>query len=163
ALGAATDAFFDPKHFPPGWYREGDPVRAAAALRAGTGVNVSTVLADRYGLHVGDTIELESPTGTLALPIVGVVPDLLSDRGSVTIAALFDLLRSAIFERRRELAVWRLIGADEAAVRRSIIIESGTVGAIGAVLGVVVGFVTSWIWVGVNFRYLLGYSLEYHL
>jgi putative ABC transport system permease protein len=237
-----TDGFFDPTRFPPGWYREGNASQAAEALRAGNAVNVSTVLADRYDLHVGDTIELDTPTGRLALPIVGVVPDLLSDRGSVllnrrlvverwheptltrvnlflqpgesldavrerivqrvgdtyrlkilsmrdvlayhedkvnsafaftdaiqlliivvTIAGIFDLLLSAIIERRRELAVWRLIGADDRAVHRSIVIESGTVGAIGAVLGVVVGAVTTWIWVAVNFRYLLGYNLEQHL
>jgi putative ABC transport system permease protein len=242
AVGGMTDGFFDPTRFPPGWYREGNASQAAEALRAGNAVNVSTVLADRYDLHVGDTIELDTPTGRLALPIVGVVPDLLSDRGSVllnrrlvverwheptltrvnlflqpgesldavrerivqrvgdtyrlkilsmrdvlayhedkvnsafaftdaiqlliivvTIAGIFDLLLSAIIERRRELAVWRLIGADDRAVHRSIVIESGTVGAIGAVLGVVVGAVTTWIWVAVNFRYLLGYNLEQHL
>ncbi len=242
AIGAVTDVFFDPARFPPGWYREGDPTAAAGALRAGKGVNVSTTLADRFDLHLGETIELDTPTGTLALPIVGVVPDLLSDRGSVilsrrllierwheptvsrinlflepgealdavrsrvgerigdryrlkilsmrdvlayheakvnsafaftdaiqllvvivTIAGIFDLLLSAIIERRRELAVWRLIGADERAVRRSIVIESVTVGAMGAVLGVLVGAVTTWIWIGINFRYLLGYYLEHHL
>jgi putative ABC transport system permease protein len=241
-VGAVTDAFFDPARLPAGWYREGDPVRAAAALRAGEAANVSTGLADRFDLHVGDSIELETPTGKLVLPVVGVVPDLISDRGSVlisrrllverwheptvsrinlflepgesldtvrariverfggrhrlkvlsmrdvlayhedkvnrafaftdaiqlliivvTVAGILDLLLSAIIERRRELAVWRLIGADERAVRRSVVIESATVGAIGAVLGVLVGAVTAWIWIAVNFRYLLGYHLEHHL
>jgi ABC-type antimicrobial peptide transport system permease subunit len=78
------------------------------------------------------------------------------------VAGIFDLLLAAISERRRELALWRVIGADERAVRQSVIIESATIGALGALLGVAVGFVTSWIWIGVNFRYLLGYYLEYH-
>jgi putative ABC transport system permease protein len=80
----------------------------------------------------------------------------------VTVAGIFDLLLSAILERRRELALWQVIGADGRAVRRSVVIESGTIGAIGAVLGVAVGLVTAWIWVGINFRYLVGYYLEYH-
>jgi ABC-type lipoprotein release transport system permease subunit len=42
------------------------------------------------------------------------------------------------------------------------VIESATVGGIGALLGVLVGAVTTWIWVDINFRYLLGYSLERH-
>ena len=66
-------------------------------------------------------------------------------------------------ERRRELAVWRVVGADERAVRRTIVIESATIGGLGALLGVAVGFITAWIWIGINFRYLLGYELEYHL
>jgi putative ABC transport system permease protein len=80
----------------------------------------------------------------------------------VTVAGIFDLLLSAILERRRELAVWRLVGADERSVRRSVIIESGTIGALGSALGVGVGFVTAWIWVRINFRHLIGFYLDYY-
>jgi putative ABC transport system permease protein len=80
----------------------------------------------------------------------------------VTIAGIFDLLLARILERRRELALWRVVGADDVAVRQSVIIESATIGAIGAVLGVGVGMVTAWIWIGVHFRQLLGYYVEYH-
>jgi putative ABC transport system permease protein len=241
-IGAGSDGLLDPARLPPQWYREGDPAQAAEAVRAGRAANVSTALADRFDLHVGDVIEFDTPTGKLALPIAGVVPDLISDRGSalisrrllierwhestvsrilvslepgesleavrariaerfghryllkvlsmrdvlayhhdkvnsafaftdaiqlliivVTVAGIFDLLLSAIVERRRELAVWRLIGADDRAVHRSVVIESATVGVIGAVLGVAAGVVTAWIWIAVNFRYLLGYHLEHHL
>lgn len=241
-VGAGSDELVDPARFPAGWYREGDAEHAAAEMRADRGVNISTSLSDRFDLHVGDSIELDTPTGTLALPIVGVVPDLISDRGSVllsnrvlaaywhettvsrilttvapgeslmtvrdriaarlgdryrlkilsmrdvldyhhdkvasafaftnaiqlliaivTVAGIFDLLLSAIIERRRELAVWRLVGADDGEVRRSVVIEAGTVGVIGILLGLVVGAVTTWIWVAINFRYLLGYHLELHL
>ncbi len=235
-----SDGLCDPARYPAGWYHEGDPVRAGAALIAGEGANVSTSLSDRFGLHVGDRIELATPTGVLALPIVGVVPDYTSDRGSVivnrrvvtrwwddhsvnrvnlfveptvsvedvrgriaqavgaryrlkilqlrdvvkyhadminhafafvdaiqlliiivTIAGVFDLLVSAILERRRELALWRLVGADEHAVRRSVLVESGTIGAVGAALGVAIGFVTALVWVRINFRYLLGYYIDF--
>jgi putative ABC transport system permease protein len=242
AVAGGTDGNFEPARYPARWYREGDPLAAAAALRAGTGVNVSTGLADRFNLRVGDTIELDTPTGALTLPIVGVVRDYMSDRGSVimnrrvlvdrwretavsrinvflepgasleevrsaiatrfhdryrlkilslnelltymgskinrafaftnaiqllvaivTVAGIFDLLLAAILERRRELAVWRLIGADERSVRRSVVLESATVGGIGIALGLAVGMVTAWLWVAINFRYLLGYYLDYHV
>jgi putative ABC transport system permease protein len=198
-------------------------------------------LADRTGLHAGDRLELDTPTGPLTLPVVGVVPDYASDRGSVllsqrllaerwleptvsrinlmldpeasvedvrarvlsqfgerfrlkvlslrevlayhdqminrafaftdaiqllivivTVAGILDLLASSIIERRRELALWRVIGADEGAVRRSVVIESMTIGAFGALLGVATGLVTAWIWITMNFRHLLGYYLERH-
>jgi len=80
----------------------------------------------------------------------------------VIVAGILDLLLSSVLERRRELAVWRLIGADDARVRRSVMLESATIGALGAALGVTVGIVTAAIWVGVNFRYLLGYYLDLH-
>jgi putative ABC transport system permease protein len=239
-LLALSDGFFDTKGYPADWYDEGDARDAAAAIRAGRGVNVSNALSDRFGVHVGDTIDLDTPTGRVNVAVVGVVPDFISDRGSVilsqrllserwheptvtrfnlflapgattadvrpriqaalgdryalkiltlgevleyhdayrrqafaftdavqlliiivTVAGILDLLLSAIIERRREFAVWRLIGADEGAVRRSVIIESATVGALGAILSAVVGFVTAWIWVRFNFRHLLGYYLTF--
>jgi len=80
----------------------------------------------------------------------------------VIVAGILDLLLSSVLERRRELAVWRLIGADDARVRRSVMLESATIGALGAALGVTVGIVTAAIWVGVNLRYLLGYYLDLH-
>ncbi len=242
ALFALSDGFFDPRTYGSRWYFAGDPVHAADALRRGEGVNVSVALADRFGLHVGDAIELATPTGILSLPIVGIVADYISDRGAivlrrrlyaerwqdptvsrvhvftnpdvsletvrrgitgaighehlvkmlslrdvvrdldekidrafaftdaiqlliiiVTIAGILDLLVAGILERRRELAVWRLIGADDGAVRRAIVIEAGTIGGLGAALGLVVGFVTAWIWVSINYRYILGFYLQYHL
>jgi len=239
-LVALSDGFFTPERYPPSWYRAGDPEAAGAALRAGTGVNVSTALADRFQLAVGDELELASPTGLVRVPIVGVVGDYISDRGSVilnrrllverwrdpavhrvsvylapgtaaaavrrgiearlgarfrlkilslaevleyhdayrrrafaftdaiqllvvivTIAGVFDLLLATIVERRRELAVWRLIGADDRSLRRAVMLESGTIGAVGAVLGIAVSAVTAWIWVRINFRQLLGYDLAF--
>lgn len=240
-VGGLTDGFFDPTRYPRSWYREGNPAHAAPLVRAGQAAVISTGLADRAGLHAGDRLELDTPTGPLALPVVGVVPDYTSDRGSVllssrllaerwleptvsrinltldpgvsveevrtrvlsqfgerfqlkvlslremlayhdeminrafaftdaiqllvvivTVAGILDLLVSAIIERRRELALWRVIGADERAVRRSVVIESMTIGAFGAVLGVLTGLVTAWIWITLNFRHLLGYYLERH-
>ena len=240
-LLALSDGFFDPGRYPASWYREGDAVRAAPVLRAGEGVTVSTSFADRFGFHVGDAIELDTPTGPFVRPIAGIVPDWISERGSVifsrrllaehwqdatvgrinvflepaasledvrgriarrfadrfrlkvqslrearaymdgvavrafaftdaiqillaivTVAGIFDLLLSAIAERRRELALWRLIGADEGAVRRSVVIESTTIGLLGTILGVATGYVTAWIWVRINFRILVGYYHDFH-
>jgi putative ABC transport system permease protein len=80
----------------------------------------------------------------------------------VTVAGIFDLLMAGVWERRRELAVWRLIGAGEGTVRRSVVIESAIIGALGGSLGVGVGWVTAVMWVRVNYRYILGYYLDFH-
>jgi putative ABC transport system permease protein len=242
AVAGVDGDVMDPVRYPARWYREGDAAAAAAAIRRGKGANISTALADREGLGVGDVLHLDTPTGVLALPITGVVYDYISDRGTVildrrqlverwhdetanrinvllkpgasvedvraaiqrrlssrylvkvlalgdavayladridrafaftdaiqllviivTIAGIFDLLVSRIVERRRELAQWRVVGAADRQVRRSIVIEAATIGVLGAVLGVCVGLVTAWIWTAINYRYLLGYYLAYHL
>jgi putative ABC transport system permease protein len=226
--------------YPDGWFREGDPRTAAPALEAAEAALVSMSLSDRFALHAGDTIELVTPRGPLALPIVGVVPDYVSDRGSVilnrslvrdfwadtlinrvqvflapgaartavrtaiqealgdryrlkvlslselldyhtgminrafavmhsiqllilivTIAGILDLLLARIAEREREIALWRVVGAGRQALRRAVLVESGVIGALGAVLGVAVGVVTAWLWVEVHFRHLLGYYVAF--
>jgi putative ABC transport system permease protein len=245
AVAAGTDGLLDPARYPRSWYRAGDPHAAARAIRAGRGANISESLADRFGIGVGDVVALDTPTGVLSLPVVGIVPDYISNRGTVllsrrlfierwrettvnrihvflepgadpaavrrailerlgdwfgpryqlkvetmdegvaylsakidqayaftaaiqllivlvTLAGIFDLLLADLWERRRELALWRVIGADERVVRRSIVIESATLGGLGALLGIGVGIVTTWMWVRVNYRYLLGYYLDLH-
>ena len=241
AVAALSDGLLEPSRYPRSWYRAGDPAQAARAVRDGRGVNVSESFADRFGKRVGDPIALDTPNGVLTLPVVGIVPDYVSNRGTVilsrsvfvtywreptvnrilvfldpgasrdgvrrlildtfgsryrlkvqsteevvdylarkidqayaftfaiellivivTLAGIFDLLLADLWERRRELALWRVIGADEAAVRRSVVIESAAIGTLGALLGLFFGVVTTWIWLDVNYRYLLGYYLDFH-
>ena len=241
SVAGLTSGFFEPDRYPRGWYREGTAEAAKQLVPVGKSVNVSTALADRTGLKSGDSISLDTPSGILSIPILGVVPDYASDQGTVimsldmlerwwgtrsvnrifvtarsgaslddvraaiserlgdthrlkvlslrevldyhdrmigrafaftqaiqllivivTVAGIFDLLVSAIIERRRELSLWRLIGADNRSVRKSVIVESATIGTLGSLLGIPVGLITAWIWISLNFRYLLGYHLERH-
>ena len=118
---------------------------------------------DRYRLKIlsfGEAVRYQSAAIDRAFAFTDAMQLLIV---IVTVAGIFDLLVAAIVERRRELALWRVIGADEAAVRRSVVIESATIGGLGTVLGVAVGLVTAWIWVRFNFPYLLGFTLDYHL
>jgi putative ABC transport system permease protein len=64
----------------------GDPARALAAVRAGDGVLVSRNFARRFGTRVGAMLDVETPQGTLRTPVVGVVVDYVSPRGSIVMA-----------------------------------------------------------------------------
>ena len=235
-----SDGLLADTHYGAWWYVEGQAESAARALQAGAGVNVSVAFADRFRKHVGDRLDLDTPSGRVTLPIVGVVRDYMSDRGTitvnrrlladdwndravnrfsvflaagaraedvqerikallgsryllkvllpagmvryhvdkidqafaftdaiqlliavVTVAGIFDLLVAAIWERRRELALWRVIGADDSILQRAIIAESATIGGFGVTLGIIVGILTAFIWIRVHFRYLFGFYLEY--
>jgi ABC-type transport system, involved in lipoprotein release, permease component len=52
-------------------------------LPAGEGVLVSKNFATRWRNKVGDRIRLDTPTGPLELPILGMVEDYRSDKGSI--------------------------------------------------------------------------------
>jgi putative ABC transport system permease protein len=62
---------------------EGDEKKAREELPAGTAVMVSRNFAARYGLKVGQTLTLETPSGPLSRPIVGIVDDYRSDKGTI--------------------------------------------------------------------------------
>ncbi len=224
----------------PALWREGDRVSARDAIADGSAFAVSTSFVDRFHVRVGETLDVETPTGAHSLPIAGVVADMTSNSGTivlsralyerwwrdpsvtrinvylepgvpvedarsrivaalgdryrlkvltlrdnieyfdrkirdafafvnalqivvviVTIAGIFDLLVSGIIERRRELAVWRLIGASDATVRRTIVVESITIGAVAVAFGLLVGMVTSWIYVRIVIHRMIGYDLLY--
>jgi putative ABC transport system permease protein len=52
-------------------------------LPRGEGVLVSKNFAARWGYKVGDRVHLDSPTGPLDLPILGMVEDYRSDKGTI--------------------------------------------------------------------------------
>ena len=67
-------------------FTSGDPGAALAAVRAGTGVLVSRNFARQFDVRTGSTLHLDTPGGPLDAPVVGVVVDYVSPRGSVVLA-----------------------------------------------------------------------------
>ncbi len=55
-------------------------------ILAGRGVLASENMARRYGVSAGQVLSLPTPTGVLRLPVLAVVPDFVSDRGSVLLS-----------------------------------------------------------------------------
>jgi len=81
---------------------------------------------------------------------------------AVTLAGIFDLLTTQILERRREVGIFRALGSDGSRIARAIRLEALVIGTVGALVGCILGFGTSLLWVHVNFRILIGYILEHH-
>ncbi|HYC00565.1 MAG TPA: ABC transporter permease [Candidatus Limnocylindrales bacterium] len=63
-----------------------DVAGAVAAINAGTAAAVSENFVRHFGVDAGDAIEVATPGGALALPVVAVVSDYTSDKGSVIVA-----------------------------------------------------------------------------
>jgi putative ABC transport system permease protein len=131
---------------------EREAVRGAIARRLGQRYRLKILTLNQVVQYLSDKID-RAYDFTVAIQLLIVI---------VTVAGIFDLLVAAIVERRRELAVWRVIGADSATVRRAVTLESGAVGALGSLLGIAVGVVTARIWVEIHYKHLLGYHLEPH-
>ena len=67
-------------------FSAGNPASALAAVRAGTGVLVSRNFARQFDVGMGATLALDTPAGRFTAPIVGIVVDYVSPRGSVILA-----------------------------------------------------------------------------
>jgi len=59
---------------------------AARRITDGSGAAVSENFVRHFDVQVGDRIDLSTPTGPLTLPVVAVVSDYTSDKGSVVIS-----------------------------------------------------------------------------
>ena len=72
-------------------------------------------------------------------------------------------LVTLIIERRRELAILRLVGADLGQIRRMIVFESGFLGLVGQALGIVSGFALAVILIYVVNVQSFGWTIEFHV
>ncbi len=61
----------------------GDPQTARAATSSGEGILISRNLAFRWNISMGDTMKLETPGGTLSLPVVGMLDYYQSEKGTI--------------------------------------------------------------------------------
>lgn len=105
-------------------FTAGDPRAALAAVREGRGALVSQNLARRTGRGVGDVLRLDTPAGTVELPVVGAIVDYVSPRGSVIVSRPV-YVRWWRDDTVNRFHLWLAPGASADAVRRTIAAELG--------------------------------------
>jgi putative ABC transport system permease protein len=93
-------------------------------VASGRGVVVSTSFVASFGRGVGDRLVLNTPTGALDLPIVGVTVDFVSPKGTI------ELSRELYIERWRDRSVTRVFAVklpsvELAELRRKIASDIG--------------------------------------
>ena len=84
----------------------------------------------------------------MALGTVGLLALLTASLGIVNTMVM------SILERRREIGIFKSLGADEGAIRMLFLVESGAIGFIGAVAGICSGWVITRIVSFVAHRYM---------
>lgn len=90
---------------------------------------------------------------TWALEIIAVL---------VAMAGVAATMLTLVLERREELRLLRLAGAEAGQVRRTILIESGLIGAVSQALGLVVGVLLSLVLIHVINPQSFGWSIQFH-
>jgi putative ABC transport system permease protein len=91
---------------------------------------------------------------TYALELIAIVVAMLGVAGT---------LLTLVLERRRELSLLRLTGADRRQVRRMVIIEAALIGGVSQGIGLVVGFALSLVLIYVINVQSFGWTIQFHL
>ena len=90
---------------------------------------------------------------TYALELIAIVVAMLGVAGT---------LLTLVLERRRELSLLRLTGADRRQVRRMVIIEAALIGGISQGVGLAVGFALSMVLIYVINVQSFGWTIQFH-
>jgi putative ABC transport system permease protein len=91
---------------------------------------------------------------TYALELIAIVVAMLGVAGT---------LLTLVLERRRELSLLRLTGADRRQVRRMVIIEAALIGGVSQAIGLAVGFALSLVLIYVINVQSFGWTIQFHL
>ena len=91
---------------------------------------------------------------TYALELIAIVVAMLGVAGT---------LLTLVLERRRELSLLRLTGADRRQVRRMVMIEAALIGGISQGIGLAVGFALSMVLIYVVNVQSFGWTIQFHV
>jgi putative ABC transport system permease protein len=91
---------------------------------------------------------------TYALELIAIAVAMLGVAGT---------LLTLVLERRRDLSLLRLSGADRRQVRRMVIIEAALIGAVSQAIGLAVGFALSMVLIYVINVQSFGWTIQFHL
>lgn len=78
----------------------------------------------------------------------------------VAVLGIVNTLSALILERRRELALLRVLGMSPAQIKLMIVLESSIIGAAATALGAATGYVLSWILIFVINKQSFGWTIE---
>jgi len=91
---------------------------------------------------------------TYALELIAIIVAMLGVAGT---------LLTLVLERRRELSLLRLTGADRMQVRKMVIIEAALIGAVSQGIGLTMGFALSMVLIYVINVQSFGWTIQFHL
>jgi putative ABC transport system permease protein len=127
-------------------------VRREIAMRLGGGQPVMTLTNGELKRAVLKIFD-QTFAITYALEVIAV---------AVALLGIVNALLSGLLERRGELAVLRAIGGSPQQIGRLILWESGLLGAVGIVLGVVAGMALSVLLIEVINKQSFGWTVLFH-
>lgn len=150
------------------YFGEPQPTNLAVYLKPGADPDrvrdeILSSLGDQYRVFVFTNVSLKSEVLrifdstfkiTYALEVIAIF---------VAILGVASTLLTLILERRRELAMLRLVGADHRQVRKMVVIEAALIGGASQGIGIVVGLLLSLVLIYVVNVQSFGWTIQFHV
>jgi putative ABC transport system permease protein len=120
-------------------------------------------LLPRYSLDIMNTRELRESVMsifdktfaiTYAIELISIV---------VSLIGVINTLMALVLERKREISIVRYLGGSWRQIRHTLLLASGIVGTTGIVLGAVMGFIMSVIFINVINKISFGWEIHYFI
>jgi putative ABC transport system permease protein len=111
--------------------------------------------ATTNGAIRGEVMKIFDQTFLITYALLGVAI-------AIAVLGIVNTLSALILERRRELALLRVTGMTTGEVRTMIVLESTLLGLASTVVGVIMGYVLSWILIYVINKQSFGWTIEFH-
>lgn len=149
-------------------FGEQRPSSLAVYLKAGADpADVRTGLlrqaGDRYRLFIHTDAAIRTQVLRIFDSTFAITYALESIAIAVAIMGVAGTMLTLVLERRKELAMLRLIGADRGQVRRMVLIEAAIIGAVGQGLGIGIGLLLSLVLIYVINVQSFGWTIQFHL
>ncbi len=144
------------------------PTSLTVYLKPGASVNVVRArllaqLGERHRVFIHTNSSLRAEALRIFDSTFAITYGLEAIAIFVAILGVTGTLVTLIIERRRELAILRLVGADMGQIRRMIVFESGFLGLVGQALGLVSGFALALILIYVVNVQSFGWTIQFHV
>jgi putative ABC transport system permease protein len=121
---------------------------------------LADAIAGRWALHVTPNQALRRRVLRIFDQTFQITYALQAIALLVAVLGVISTLTALIIQRSREIAVLRAVGATRAQVRRMVLVESGLLGLMGAVLGCLCGVLLSLLLIYVINKQFFGWSIQ---
>ncbi len=136
-----------------------DPGEEPAAVAA----RIGQQLGPRYRLRTRSRAAIVEYFAAQARQAFAILYVMEAVTFALVLVAIGDTLATGVLERTREFGMLRAVGIRRSRLFGLVLLEGLAIGVFGLVLALGAGLALGWLWVGVQFPALVGWSLQLHV
>ncbi|HUP65662.1 MAG TPA: FtsX-like permease family protein [Thermoanaerobaculia bacterium] len=131
-----------------------DPERARQTIEARIGAKYSAFVSTNASIRA-EVMRIFDQTFMITWALLAVAL-------TVAVLGIVNTLTALLLERKQEIALLRILGMDRGEISLMVVLEAAVLGVVSLLLGVICGWILSWILIFVINRQSFGWTIELH-